>query len=180
MGGPSRFRGCYRHAVAGELRLGRLPPPPQVIHAAHVGSLPPIDSSVSERPVPFPEWKAGPGGWVYSQKVELWFIFFVLLVAGLGVFAMFGYVRNETDKLELKHLLATEQFKRQIMELEGERDSAKKRADEEVAKAEERVADLTKEAEDLQATIDKLQASLDKLRRDSAASLPAPSTVPIA
>jgi len=136
---------------------------------AYVGGLPALR----------PNRKTGPGGGVWSQNVELWFIFFVLLVAGLGVFAMFGYVRNETDKLELKHLLAAEQFKRQIMELEGERDSAKKRADEEVAKAEERVADLAKEAEDLQATIDKLQASLDKLRRDSAASVPAPATAPI-
>lgn len=146
----------------------------------------PSDSTAASRQAGAPSGRpAAETTGVYPENVELWFIFFVLLVAGLGVFAMFGYVRNETDKMELKHLLATEQFKRQIMELEGERDSASKRADEAVAKAEERVEELTKQAEDLQDTIDKLQASLDKLRRDGsgrdmASGLSSSSTMPVA
>lgn len=104
---------------------------------------------------------------VYGANVELWFIFFALLVAGLGLFAMFGYVRSETDKLELKHLLATEQYKRQIFELEGERDMATKKAKEAVEEAEESVEELKKKISELEDANEKLKTSLDKMRRDA-------------
>jgi len=110
--------------------------------------------------------------------VELWFIFFALLVAGLGLFAMFGYVRSETDKLELKHLLSTEQYKRTIFELEGERDTANKKAQEAFEEVDEKVKEAVAAAEasiealearvhELEDTNEKLRTSLDKVRRDS-------------
>jgi len=97
--------------------------------------------------------------------VELWFIFFALLVAGLGLFAMFGYVRSETDKLELKHLLATEQYKRTIFELEGERDLAKKKAQEAFEEAEASVLEYKVKIAELEEANEKLKASLESVRR---------------
>lgn len=86
--------------------------------------------------------------------MELWFVFMVVLVAGLGIFAMLGYVKNETDKMELKHLLVSEQFRRQIAELEGERNAEATS-----------VAELTRRLEALQEENDRLHARVENLRR---------------
>ena len=94
--------------------------------------------------------------------MEMWALALVLLIAALGVLGMLGYTKNETEKLELKHLLATEQFRREISDLED------KHASEE-AERQETIQELTDQVTALEEENGKLQASLDKLRKQQAA-----------
>ena len=95
-------------------------------------------------------------------SMEMWALALVLLIAALGVLGMLGYTKNETEKLELKHLLATEQFRREISDLED------KHAGEE-AQRQETIQELTDQVTALEEEKGKLQASLDKLRKQQAA-----------
>ena len=52
--------------------------------------------------------------------MEIWIFFLVFIVAGLGLLAMLGYVKNETDRLELKHFMATAEFKREMVEVQAQ------------------------------------------------------------
>ena len=71
---------------------------------------------------------------------------------------MLGYTKTETEKLELKHLLATEQFRREISDLEDKHASQE-------AQRQETIQELTRQVEALEEESGKLQASLDKLRK---------------
>ena len=93
--------------------------------------------------------------------MEIWALALVLLIAALGVLGMLGYTKTETEKLELKHLLATEQFRREISDLED------KHASQETQR-QETIQELTKQVEALEEENGKLQASLDKLRKQQA------------
>ena len=74
---------------------------------------------------------------------------------------MLGYTKTETEKLELKHLLATEQFRREISDLEDKHASQE-------AQRQETIQELTRQVEALEEENGKLQASLDKLRKQQA------------
>lgn len=74
---------------------------------------------------------------------------------------MLGYTKTETEKLELKHLLATEQFRREINDLEDKHSSQE-------AQRQETIQELTRQVEALEEENGKLQASLDKLRKQQA------------
>ena len=93
--------------------------------------------------------------------MEIWALALVLLIAALGVLGMLGYTKTETEKLELKHLLATEQFRREISDLEDKHASQE-------AQRQETVQELTRQVEALEEENGKLQASLDKLRKQQA------------
>ena len=93
--------------------------------------------------------------------MEIWALALVLLIAALGVLGMLGYTKTETEKLELKHLLATEQFRREISDLEDKHASQE-------AQREETIQELTRQVEALEEENGKLQASLDKLRKQQA------------
>ena len=93
--------------------------------------------------------------------MEIWALALVLLIAALGVLGMLGYTKTETEKLELKHLLATEQFRREISDLEDKHASHE-------AQSQETVQELTRQVEALEEENGKLQASLDKLRKQQA------------
>ncbi len=67
-----------------------------------------------------------------------------------------------TEKLELMHLLATEQFRREISDLEDKHSS-------EEAQRQETIQELTDQVTALEEENGKLQASLDKLRKQQAA-----------
>ena len=90
--------------------------------------------------------------------MEIWALVLVLLIAALGVLGMLGYTKTETEKLELKHLLATEQFRREISDLEDKHASQE-------AQRQETIQELTRQVEALEEENGKLQASLDKLRK---------------
>ena len=98
----------------------------------------------------------------YDQSMEMWALALVLLIAALGVLGMLGYTKNETEKLELKHLLATEQFRREISDLEDKHSS-------EETQRQETIQELTDQVTALEEVYGKLQASLDKLRKQQAA-----------
>ena len=105
--------------------------------------------------------------------MELWFVFFVLLVAGLGIFAMFGYVKGEADKMELKHMLEMEQFRRQVAEIEVERDAAIQEANAAAEELTRQIEELKREfsmteaeCEALEEENHKLKASLEVLRQE--------------
>lgn len=93
--------------------------------------------------------------------MEIWALALVLLIAALGVLGMLGYTKTETEKLELKHLLATEQFRREISDLEDKHASQE-------AQRQETIQELTRQVEVLEEENGKLQASLDKLRKQQA------------
>lgn len=93
--------------------------------------------------------------------MEIWALALVLLIAALGVLGMLGYTKAETEKLELKHLLATEQFRREINDLEDKHSSQE-------AQRQETIQELTGQVEALEEENGKLQASLDKLRKQQA------------
>ena len=93
--------------------------------------------------------------------MEIWALALVLLIAALGVLGMLGYTKTETEKLELKHLLATEQFRREISDLEDKQASQE-------AQRQETIQELTRQVEALEEENGKLQASLDKLRKQQA------------
>ncbi|OUV51659.1 MAG: hypothetical protein CL523_04405 [Actinomycetales bacterium] len=93
--------------------------------------------------------------------MEIWALALVLLIAALGVLGMLGYTKTETEKLELKHLLATEQFRREINDLEDKHSSQE-------AQRQETIQELTRQVEALEEENGKLQASLDKLRKQQA------------
>ena len=93
--------------------------------------------------------------------MEFWALALVLLIAALGVLGMLGYTKTETEKLELKHLLATEQFRREINDLEDKHASQE-------AQRQETIQELTTQVEALEEENGKLQASLDKLRKQQA------------
>ena len=96
------------------------------------------------------------------SPMEMWALALVLLIAALGVLGMLGYTKNETEKLELKHLLATEQFRREISDLEDKHSS-------EEAERQETIQELTDQVTALEEENGKLQASLDQLRKQQAA-----------
>ena len=115
--------------------------------------------------------------------MELWFVFFVLLVAGLGIFAMFGYVKSEADKLELKHMLEMEQVRRQIAEIEVERETAVQEANAAAEELTRQVEELTRQIASHEAEYtalveenDKLKASLELRRQDGPARETPPAT----
>ena len=115
--------------------------------------------------------------------MELWFVFFVLLVAGLGIFAMFGYVKSEADKLELKHMLEMEQVRRQIAEIEVERETAVQEANAAAEELTRQVEELTRQIASQEAEYtalveenDKLKASLELRRQDGPARETPPAT----
>ena len=75
--------------------------------------------------------------------MEIWALALVLLIAALGVLGMLGYTKTETEKLELKHLLATEQFRREISDLEDKHASQE-------AQRQETIQELTRQVEALE------------------------------
>ncbi len=93
--------------------------------------------------------------------METWALVLVFLIAALGVLGMMGYTKNETEKLELKHMLATEQFRREISDLADKHSS-------EEAQRQETIQELTAQVEALEEENGKLQTSLDKLRKQQA------------
>lgn len=99
--------------------------------------------------------------WGTLSIMEIWALALVLLIAALGVLGMLGYTKTETEKLELKHLLATEQFRREISDLEDKHASQE-------AQRQETIQELTRQVEALEEENGKLQASLDKLRKQQA------------
>jgi type I site-specific restriction endonuclease len=107
--------------------------------------------------------------------MEMWALALVLLIAALGVLGMLGYTKNETEKLELKHMLATEQFRREMSELEDKFSS-------EESERVDTIKGLTLKVEELEHENEKIQASLERLRKqdEARASSAALSAVPAA
>ena len=100
--------------------------------------------------------------------MEIWIIALIFIIAAFGILAMLGYVKNETDRLQLKHFLATAEFKREIEELQKQHsfkvESDRLIIDELTAQ----VAELEASVGELEAEKSKLQTSLDKVRLDLA------------
>jgi hypothetical protein len=94
--------------------------------------------------------------------MEMWALLIVFLISSLGVLGMLGYTKNETEKLELKHLLASEQLRREMSEIEENFIS-------EDAKKRETIQELTAKIDELEEENAKLHTTLDKLRKQQAA-----------
>jgi hypothetical protein len=94
--------------------------------------------------------------------MEIWIFFLVFIVAGLGLLAMLGYVKNETDRLELKHFMATAEFKREMVEVQAQHAIKVEQDRETIEGLNLRITD------DEASNNRKLQSSLDKLREDLA------------
>ena len=100
--------------------------------------------------------------------MEIWIFFLVFIVAGLGLLAMLGYVKNETDRLELKHFMATAEFKREMVEVQAEHAIKVEQDRETIEGLNLRITELNIQIDDEASTNRKLQSSLDKLRDDLA------------
>jgi hypothetical protein len=98
--------------------------------------------------------------------MEVWIFVLVFLVAALGLLAMMGYVKNETERLELKHFLETAEFKREMVEVQVQH-AAKIEHDREAIEALNlRISELNIQLDEEVTNSRKLQSSLDKLRSD--------------
>ncbi len=98
--------------------------------------------------------------------MEVWIFVLVFLVAALGLLAMMGYVKNETERLELKHFLETAEFKREMVEVQVQH-AAKIEHDRETIEALNlRISELNVQLDEEVTNARKLQSSLDKLRAD--------------
>ena len=101
--------------------------------------------------------------------MEIWIIALIFIIAAFGILAMLGYVKNETDRLQLKHFLATAEFKREMEELQKQHsfkvESDRLIIDELTAQVEE----LNAKVAELEGDNTRLQTSLDKVRLDQAA-----------
>ena len=100
--------------------------------------------------------------------MEIWIFFLVFIVAGLGLLAMLGYVKNETDRLELKHFMATAEFKREMVEVQSQHATKVEQDRETIEELNLRVAELNIQIDEEATANRKLQSSLDKLRDDLA------------
>ena len=100
--------------------------------------------------------------------MEIWIFFLVFIVAGLGLLAMLGYVKNETDRLELKHFMATAEFKREMVEVQAQHAIKVEQDRETIEGLNLRITELNIQIDDEASTNRKLQSSLDKLRDDLA------------
>ena len=96
---------------------------------------------------------------------------------------MFGYVKSEADKLELKHMLEMEQVRRQIAEIEVERETAVQEANAAAEELTRQVEELTRQIASHEAEYtalveenDKLKASLELRRQDGPARETPPAT----
>lgn len=97
----------------------------------------------------------------YYEAMEIWIIALIFIIAAFGILAMLGYVKNETDRLQLKHFLATAEFKREIDELEKAH-AARVEGDRLV------IGELNSKVDQLESDNSKLQSTVDKLRLDLA------------
>ena len=92
----------------------------------------------------------------------------MFIVAGLGLLAMLGYVKNETDRLELKHFMATAEFKREMVEVQYQHATKVEQDRETIEELNLRIAELNIQIDEEATANRKLQSSLDKLRDDLA------------
>ncbi len=104
--------------------------------------------------------------------MEIWIFFLVFLVAALGILAMMGYVKNETERLELKHFMAMSESKREMVELQVQHSAKVEQDRETIEELNLRISELNIQIDEAATTNRKLQASLDKLREDMAEKQP--------
>jgi|TARA_B110000881_G_scaffold194414_1_gene188372 TolA-binding protein len=109
--------------------------------------------------------------------MEIWIFFLVFIVAGLGLLAMLGYVKNETDRLELKHFMATAEFKREMVEVQAQHAIKVEQDRETIEGLNLRITELNIQIDEEASNNRKLQSSLDKLREDLAEKDPASDDV---
>ncbi len=106
----------------------------------------------------------------YDAAMEIWIIALIFIIAAFGILAMLGYVKNETDRLQLKHFLATAEYKREMDELEKAH-AAKVESDRAV------IGELSSKVEQLEDDNGKLQSTVDKLRLDVATEAPSDTLI---
>jgi len=102
--------------------------------------------------------------------MEVWIFVLVFLVAALGLLAMMGYVKNETERLELKHFMETAEFKREMVEVQVQHAAKLEQDRETIENLNSRISELNIQLDEEATNSRKLQASLDKLRSDLAES----------
>jgi TolA-binding protein len=104
--------------------------------------------------------------------MEVWIFLLVFLVAALGILAMMGYVKNETERLELKHFMAMSDYKSEMMELQVQHSAKVEQDRETIEGLNLRIGELNIQIDEEATANRKLQASLDKLRADMAEKRP--------
>jgi TolA-binding protein len=104
--------------------------------------------------------------------MEIWIFFLVFLVAALGILAMMGYVKNETERLELKHFLEMAESKREVVELQVQHSAKVEQDRATIEELNLRISELNIQIDEAATTNRKLQASVDKLREDMAEKQP--------
>ncbi len=102
--------------------------------------------------------------------MEVWIFVLVFLVAALGLLAMMGYVKNETERLELKHFMETAEFKREMVEVQVQHAAKLEQDRETIENLNLRISELNIQLDEEATNSRKLQSSLDKLRSDLAES----------
>ena len=102
--------------------------------------------------------------------MEVWIFVLVFLVAALGLLAMMGYVKNETERLELKHFMETAEFKREMVEVQVQLAAKLEQDRETIENLNLRISELNIQLDEEATNSRKLQSSLDKLRSDLAES----------
>jgi TolA-binding protein len=102
--------------------------------------------------------------------MEVWIFVLVFLVAALGLLAMMGYVKNETERLELKHFMETAEFKREMVEVQVQHAAKIEQDRETIENLNSRISELNIQLDEEATNSRKLQSSLDKLRSDLAES----------
>jgi len=102
--------------------------------------------------------------------MEVWIFVLVFLVAALGLLAMMGYVKNETERLELKHFMETSEFKREMVEVQVQHAAKLEQDRETIENLNLRISELNIQLDEEVTNSRKLQSSLDKLRADLAES----------
>jgi TolA-binding protein len=98
--------------------------------------------------------------------MEVWIFVLVFLVAALGLLAMMGYVKNETERLELKHFMETAEFKREMVEVQVQHAAKLEQDRETIENLNLRISELNIQLDEEATNSRKLQSSLDKLRAD--------------
>lgn len=98
--------------------------------------------------------------------MEIWIFFLVFLVAALGILAMMGYVKNETERLELKHFLAMAEYKREMVEVQVQHSAKVEKDRETIEELNLRISELNIQIDEEAQTSRKLQSSMDKMRAD--------------
>ncbi len=98
--------------------------------------------------------------------MEVWIFVLVFLVAALGLLAMMGYVKNETERLELKHFMETAEFKREMVEVQVQHAAKIEQDRETIENLNSRISELNIQLDEEATNARKFQSSLDKLRTD--------------